>query len=45
LRLVDENATLVMSVLHLDNVRRDIALDHGSDRFSTFHEYDCDPKR
>jgi hypothetical protein len=44
LRLVDENATLVMSVLHLDHVRRDIALDHGSDRFSTFHEYDCDPK-
>jgi len=41
-RLVDENATLVMSVLHLDHLRRDIALDHGSDRFSTFHEYDCD---
>jgi hypothetical protein len=41
LRLVDENATLLMSVLHLDFVRRDIALDHGSDRFSTFNEFGC----
>lgn len=45
LRLVDESTTLLMSVVHLDYVRRDIALDHGSDRFSTFHDYDCDPKR
>lgn len=42
LRLVDEQATLLMSVLHLDYVRRDIALDHGSDRFSTFHDFNCD---
>lgn len=42
LRLVDERATLLMSVLHLDYVRRDIALDHGSDRFSTFNDYNCD---
>src|SRR5439155_17160576 len=42
LRLVDEQATLLMSVLHLDYDRRDIALDHGSDRFSTFNDYDCD---
>ena len=35
LRLVDEEATLLMSILHIDHVRRDIALDHGSDRFST----------
>jgi hypothetical protein len=41
LRLIDENATLLMSVLHLDYVRRDIALDHGSDRFSTFNEFGC----
>jgi len=41
LRLTDDNTTLVMSVVHLDYVRRDIALDHGSDRFSTFHEFDC----
>jgi hypothetical protein len=41
LRLVDERATLLMSALHLDYARRDIALDHGSDRFSTFLDYGC----
>jgi hypothetical protein len=41
LRLVDEKATLLMSVLHLDYERRDIAADHGSDRFSTFAEFTC----
>ena len=41
LRLVDEQATLLMSVLHLDYVRRDIAADHGSDRFSTYSEFTC----
>jgi hypothetical protein len=40
-RLVDEQATLLMSAVHLDYVRRDLALDHGSDRFSTFVDYDC----
>ena len=44
LRLVDEQATLLMSVLHLDYKRRDIAADHGSDRFSTFSEFTCNPK-
>lgn len=44
LRLVDEQATLLMSVLHVDYERRDIAADHGSDRFSTFSEFTCDPK-
>ncbi|MBL8203673.1 MAG: hypothetical protein JNM09_05535 [Blastocatellia bacterium] len=41
LRLVDERATLLMSTLHLDYTRRDLALDHGSDRFSTFLDYGC----
>ena len=41
LRLIDERATLLMSSLHLDYLRRDIALDHGSDRFSTFLDYGC----
>lgn len=41
LRLVDEHATLLMSVVHLDYVRRDLAMDHGSDRFSTFNDYSC----
>jgi hypothetical protein len=41
LRLIDEQATLLMSVLHVDYKRRDIAADHGSDRFSTFNEFTC----
>lgn len=41
LRLTDRRATLLMSVLHLDHERRDIALDHGSDRFSTFLDFVC----
>jgi hypothetical protein len=43
LRLVDEQATLLMSVLHVDYERKDIAADHGSDRFSTFTEFACKP--
>jgi hypothetical protein len=41
LRLVDERATLLMSVVHLDYVRHDLAMDHGSDRFSTYNDYNC----
>jgi len=41
LRLLDEKSTLLMSVVHLDYDRRDIAADHGSDRFSTFSEFTC----
>jgi hypothetical protein len=41
LRLVDERATLLMSAVHLDYARRDLALDHGSDRFSTYLDYGC----
>jgi hypothetical protein len=41
LRLVDERATLLMSIVHLDYVRHDLAMDHGSDRFSTFNDYSC----
>jgi hypothetical protein len=41
LRLVDERAALLMSAVHLDHERRDLALDHGSDRFSTFLDYGC----
>jgi hypothetical protein len=42
LRLVDEQCTILMSIVHIDHARRDIALDHGSDRFSTFTEFTCD---
>ncbi|MCA1630303.1 MAG: hypothetical protein LC785_10935 [Acidobacteria bacterium] len=41
MRLIDERATLLMSTVHIDYARRDIALDHGSDRFSTFTDYHC----
>lgn len=41
LRLTDQRATLLMSVMHIDHQRRDIALDHGSDRFSTFLDFVC----
>ncbi|MDT7605260.1 MAG: hypothetical protein QOF61_3257 [Acidobacteriota bacterium] len=41
LRLTDERAALLMSAVHIDHARRDIALDHGSDRFSTFADYGC----
>jgi hypothetical protein len=43
LRLIDDQTTLLMSVLHIDYARRDIALDHGSDRFSTLNEFGCKP--
>ena len=41
MRLIDQRATLLMSTVHIDYTRRDIALDHGSDRFSTFTDYNC----
>jgi hypothetical protein len=41
LRLIDDQATLLMSTVHLDFERQDIALDHGSDRFSTLLDYPC----
>jgi hypothetical protein len=41
IRLVDERATLLMSAVHLDYARRDLALEHGSDRFSTYADYIC----
>ncbi|HZS44577.1 MAG TPA: hypothetical protein VFC63_05700 [Blastocatellia bacterium] len=35
LRLIDMNARMIMSAVHIDFRNRTIALDHGSDRFST----------
>ncbi|HUF22727.1 MAG TPA: hypothetical protein VMN81_01275 [Vicinamibacterales bacterium] len=40
-RLVEDTAPMIMSALHLDYERRDIAMDHGSDRHSTYLDYDC----
>jgi len=28
-------------VVHLDYERRDLAMDHGSDRHSTYNDYGC----
>jgi hypothetical protein len=41
LRLVDQSGLLIMSALHIDYPRKDIALDHGSDRHSTYQDYFC----
>ncbi|HEX5735031.1 MAG TPA: hypothetical protein VF131_19530 [Blastocatellia bacterium] len=40
LRLIDRNAAVTLSALHIDHKRKDAAIDHGSDRFSTY-EYGC----
>lgn len=40
-RLVDSNAMMIVSALHMDYERRDIAMDHGSDRHSTYLDYGC----
>jgi hypothetical protein len=41
LRLTDPNAVVILSALHIDYRRKDVAIDHGSDRFSTFLDYGC----
>jgi hypothetical protein len=40
-RMVEQDAMMVVSVLHMDYERRDIAMDHGSDRHSTYLDYGC----
>ncbi|MEW6129451.1 MAG: hypothetical protein AB1757_20590 [Acidobacteriota bacterium] len=40
-RLMDERAVVILSALHIDYQRKDIAIDHGSDRFSTMLDYTC----
>ena len=44
MRLIDESAKLLMSPVHLDYVRRNLAPDRGSDRFTTLNEPGCDAK-
>jgi hypothetical protein len=41
LRMQAANALMVVSALHIDYERRDIALEHGSDRHSTFQDFKC----
>lgn len=40
-RLLVQNALMIVSALHIDYERRDIALEHGSDRHSTFKDFRC----
>jgi hypothetical protein len=40
-RMLDESAMMVVSAVHLDYERRDLALEHGSDRHSTFSDFKC----
>ncbi len=40
-RLVVASALTIVSALHIDYERRDIALEHGSDRHSTFQDFRC----
>jgi hypothetical protein len=40
-RMVDANALMVCSAVHFDYDRRDLALEHGSDRHSTFTDFKC----
>jgi hypothetical protein len=41
LRMLDAGAMTVVSVIHLDYQRRDLALEHGSDRHSTHGDFKC----
>ena len=41
IRMLVPNAMMVVSALHLDYVRRDLAMEHGSDRHSTFQDFKC----
>ena len=40
-RMQVANAMMIVSALHLDYERRDLALEHGSDRHSTFQDFKC----
>jgi hypothetical protein len=40
-RMQVPGAMMIVSALHFDYERRDLALEHGSDRHSTFQDYKC----
>jgi hypothetical protein len=40
-RMQVPDAMMIVSALHLDYERRDLAMEHGSDRHSTFQDYKC----
>jgi hypothetical protein len=41
IRMQVKDAMMIVSALHFDYERRDLALEHGSDRHSTFRDYKC----
>ncbi len=41
IRMQVAKAMMIVSALHLDYERRDLALEHGSDRHSTYQDYKC----
>jgi hypothetical protein len=41
LRMHAPDAMMIVSALHFDYEGKDIALEHGSDRHSTFRDYKC----
>lgn len=40
-RMTEPNAMMIVSAVHLDYDRKDLALEHGSDRHSTFNDFKC----
>jgi hypothetical protein len=40
-RMQAPDALMIVSALHLDYLRQDLALEHGSDRHSTFQDFKC----
>ena len=40
-RMTAANAIMIVSAIHLDWDRRDLALEHGSDRHSTYQDFKC----
>ncbi len=41
IRLMDTSAVSIIAAVHFDFQRRQLAVDHGSDRFSTYLNYSC----
>ena len=40
-RMTVESAMMIVSALHIDYEKRDIAMEHGSDRHSTYQDFKC----
>jgi len=40
-RMTVESAMMIVSALHIDYEKHDIAMEHGSDRHSTYQDFKC----